>query len=194
MAYSRAAITALIAANLIPLAGVFASDWNLYTLVMLYWSENIVIGAYTVTKMALAKRVGPVGKTKLYKTLLFAASYGTFVVLHGSVLSRLVFGSADREFMFGIAFAAAFAGFVASHGVSLGTSFYRGREHEKLSAFDLMFLPYPRVAPTHIVLIVAAIILLRLDEPRWMLAALVLLKILLDALFHVAEHSAVAKR
>lgn len=45
----------LILANLVPLAGVFSLGWNAADILLLYWAENLVIGIYTVLKMALAR-------------------------------------------------------------------------------------------------------------------------------------------
>ena len=195
MTYTRPAILALIIANLVPLLGVFAYGWNLYTLVMVYWSENILIGVFTLVKMAFVKKVGPVGKTKLYKTLLFCAVYGTFVVIHGSILSQLVFRSADRAFNFGIVFVLCILAFLLSHAVSMTTNFLMKRENEKISAFDLMFLPFVRVAPMHLVLLLAAIVVLAMVEgPGWRLSLFVLLKVFLDLASHFAEHTAMARR
>lgn len=41
----------LIAANLIPLAGVLAWDWSVFHVVVIYWLENVLLGAINVIKM-----------------------------------------------------------------------------------------------------------------------------------------------
>lgn len=43
---------ALLAANLIPLLGVLFAGWSLLEVVVLYWLENLVIGAINVLRMA----------------------------------------------------------------------------------------------------------------------------------------------
>ncbi len=54
MATQRLSLTALslLAANLIPLLGVMFAGWSLFELVVLYWLENLVIGAINVLRMA----------------------------------------------------------------------------------------------------------------------------------------------
>jgi hypothetical protein len=42
---------ALIAANALPLLGVFFLGWDAFSIVILYWTENVVIGAINVFKM-----------------------------------------------------------------------------------------------------------------------------------------------
>jgi hypothetical protein len=52
-ASSRSAI-ALVAANAIPLLGVMFFGWSLWTILVLYWVENGIVGFWTVPKILLA--------------------------------------------------------------------------------------------------------------------------------------------
>jgi len=47
-------VIALVAANLVPLAGVFLFHWEVFPLLFLFWLENIVIGVINAAKMILA--------------------------------------------------------------------------------------------------------------------------------------------
>ena len=60
---SRSAI-ALIVANAIPLVGVAFFGWSLWTILVLYWVENGIVGFWTVPKILLARGsiIGDVGK------------------------------------------------------------------------------------------------------------------------------------
>ena len=42
---------ALIAANCLPLFGVLFFGWDTFSIIFLYWAENVVIGAINVLKM-----------------------------------------------------------------------------------------------------------------------------------------------
>jgi hypothetical protein len=42
---------ALIAANSLPLFGVLFFGWDTFTIIFLYWAENVIIGAINVLKM-----------------------------------------------------------------------------------------------------------------------------------------------
>lgn len=53
-AVSRSAIV-LIAANLIPLVGVVFFGWSLWTILVLYWVENGIVGFWNVPKILLAR-------------------------------------------------------------------------------------------------------------------------------------------
>lgn len=47
----RASAIALILANLLPLFGVLFLKWDAFSIVALYWAENVVLGAINVLKM-----------------------------------------------------------------------------------------------------------------------------------------------
>jgi hypothetical protein len=47
----RASAWALIAANLLPLFGVLFLGWDTFSIIILYWAENVIIGAINVLKM-----------------------------------------------------------------------------------------------------------------------------------------------
>lgn len=53
-ASSRSAIL-LVAANLIPLVGVLFFGWSLWTILVLYWVENGIVGFWNVPKILLAQ-------------------------------------------------------------------------------------------------------------------------------------------
>jgi hypothetical protein len=105
------AVAALVAVNLIPLAGVLLLGWRLSDLMLLYWLENGIIGGFTVLKilssrapvgtpasgrdegpMALPHRLGAVGTA-----IFFTVHYGVFWAVHG-VFVRLFFGPEPGPF------------------------------------------------------------------------------------------------
>ncbi|NJD26931.1 MAG: hypothetical protein FIA92_01380 [Chloroflexi bacterium] len=48
------ALVALIVANAIPLVGVLFLDWSLWTILVIYWLENGIVGFWNVPRMLLA--------------------------------------------------------------------------------------------------------------------------------------------
>ncbi len=46
-----AAAILLVVSNLVPLSGVLLWDWDAVSIIMLHWSENLILGAYTLVKM-----------------------------------------------------------------------------------------------------------------------------------------------
>jgi hypothetical protein len=105
------AVAALVAVNLLPLAGVLLLGWRLSDLMLLYWLENGIIGGFTVLKILTSRapadalgpahgevivplphRLGAVGTA-----LFFAVHYGVFWTVHG-VFVRLFFGPEPGPF------------------------------------------------------------------------------------------------
>ncbi|WP_435179584.1 DUF6498-containing protein [Halorussus sp. AFM4] len=62
-ASSPFAVAALLAANLLPLAGVLWWDWSVFEVLLLYWLESGVVGAFNVPKILLAEGTGTANST-----------------------------------------------------------------------------------------------------------------------------------
>ncbi len=52
---SVGALVALIVANAIPLFGVVFLGWNVWTILVIYWLENGIVGVFNVLKMPRAE-------------------------------------------------------------------------------------------------------------------------------------------
>jgi hypothetical protein len=91
-------IAALITANLVPLYGVLFRDWSLHLVVIMYWIESGIIGAFNVPKIAMARGTGdgtsdrttptinggPTGTmSRVLMVPFFVFHYGLFWVVHG---------------------------------------------------------------------------------------------------------------
>ena len=50
----------LIAVNLLPLLGVFIWHWDVRAILILHWSENLILGGLTIVKMILRSPIGGV--------------------------------------------------------------------------------------------------------------------------------------
>jgi len=74
----------LIVVNLLPLVGVFFFDWDALSIILLYWSENLILGGYTILKMILVRVEKPVEHfAKLFVIPFFCLHYGAFCAGHG---------------------------------------------------------------------------------------------------------------
>jgi hypothetical protein len=91
---SMTAVIVLVLFNLLPLAGVTWWGWNVYTLLVLYWLENGIIGALNVPRILLAE--GPLvatpgvvsvrglaGSSRPLLVPFFVMHYGIFWAVHG---------------------------------------------------------------------------------------------------------------
>jgi hypothetical protein len=66
----RAALVALLATNAVPLIGVLGFGWSVQTLLVLYWLESAVVGAFNVPKRRRAHGVGALVVMVVVKTVL----------------------------------------------------------------------------------------------------------------------------
>jgi hypothetical protein len=86
-ASAPAAIALLIASNLVPLVGVLFWGWNLWSILVLYWIENGIVGLLNIPKMLLARGGGEPGESgsagRLFLTAFFCVHYGIFWLGHG---------------------------------------------------------------------------------------------------------------
>ena len=90
-------IAALVVSNLVPLYGVLFRGWSLHLVLIMYWIESGIIGAYNVPKIAMARGSGEgSGRATftvndrpaetLSRVLLvpfFVFHYGLFWLVHG---------------------------------------------------------------------------------------------------------------
>jgi hypothetical protein len=90
-ASSAWAIGSLIVANLVPLLGVLAWGWDLWTILAVYWAENGIVGLWNIPKILRAEgpspvspataRVGVVSRSGV--AAFFVVHYGLFWLIHG---------------------------------------------------------------------------------------------------------------
>jgi hypothetical protein len=100
VARNPAAIIGLVA-DLAPIIAVLFWGWGAAALIMLYWIENVVIGAYVVPRMIIASvgRHGPVGLLGcVFGVPFFIFHYGMFCAVHGIFL-LVLFRSAENPMM-----------------------------------------------------------------------------------------------
>ena len=205
---SVGAVAALIAANLIPLVGVLFFEWNVWMILILYWLENGVVGAFNILKMLKAegapgessmnmrmngRPVNEVGKAGLIP--FFVIHYGIFWVVHGVFVFMLpLFGSmgsdpADMTVGFEpLTIPFALLALTISHGVSYRFNFIKGGEYRRVSAAEQMFAPYGRLVVLHVTIIIGGMAIAFTGAPAAAVAILVILKTALDVGFHLAEH------
>src|SRR5690349_10588501 len=93
----RPSVIALVLANLVPVAGVFLLGWEIFPLMFLFWSENVIIGGINVLKMLTANPESPLSWAgKLFLIPFFCFHYGMFTFVHG-ILVVAMFGGYQRH-------------------------------------------------------------------------------------------------
>ena len=206
-------LVALVAANLIPLWGVVFWGWDAFNIVLLYWSENIVVGFYNILKMVFAKVSHPAEHLgKLFMIPFFTVHYGGFCAGHG-LFVLMLFEKGDSSFMnnttwpcffvflqmllnvikhaysiMSLEMRYAMAALILSHGVSFVYNYLIKGEYAKVELNKLMGSPYARIVVMHIAVLFGAFLTMALGSPVGILIVLVGLKTSLDVIFHMRQH------
>ena len=195
----RLSVPVLIAANLVPIAGVLLWGWDVFLILLLFWWENVIIGVFGIARMIVAGETDSAAES-LFHPLFFIAHYGIFMFGHFMLLFGLFSGYADGLgqsvepadyyglVLNGLSWVALVALFI-SHGWSFVENYMGKREHERLTPSEAMALPYRRMAIMHIALLAGGFLLARSGEPLIGLVLLVLVKIVMDVRFHKREHA-----
>ena len=193
-------VLVLILANMVPVIGVFALGWKVFPIMLLFWSENVVIGFFNVLKMLTVRdrREGRSG-INVFLVLFFMVHYGMFTMAHG-VFVVVLFGgkNVSPEQLFHVAFFARyilkehlvlpFLSIFISHAFSFVWNYlYRG-EYKRTEISRLMTQPYGRIVLLHIGLIFGGMLVTALGSTLYGLLLIITLKIAMDIPLHLREH------
>ena len=209
---SVGAIVALVVANLVPLIGVLFLDWSVWTILIVYWIENGIVGGFNVLKILRAQGTDDsgaaawtvngrpaAGMAKTGMVPFFVMHYGIFWFVHGVfVLTLPLFmgASSDAEAIDPgadpVAIVVAVVALFISHGLSYLFNFIGNGEYKRVSPAAQMFAPYGRLVILHITIIFGAIAISMTGAPEAAIVILVLLKIGLDLALHLREHRGLA--
>jgi len=192
----------LVAANLLPLAGVLFWRWNAFYVVLLYWAENLIVGFYAILKMFFAKAEHPIERLfRIFPAAFFVLHYGGFCGGHGLFILFL-FGNKELNLFPGnnawpciLVFLQLLinvirqlftvmpwdmllilTGLFLSHGVGFVNNYLLNGEYLTAKTQKLMHEPYPRIVVLHIAIILGAFLTTALGSPIGLLVALVILK------------------
>ena len=199
----RPSVVALVAANLVPVAGVLLFGWKIFPLIFLYWSENVVIGVFNVLKMIFcAGAKNPAAK--LFIIPFFCVHYGLFTFVHGIFVVKIfgestgtgglssgfnLFGEALRTNHLGWAV----LGIIVSRGISFITNFIGQGEFRRVTLEQLMAQPYGRIIVLHVAILGGGFLILALHSPLAGLLLFIALKIAFDLSGHLRERDAFGK-
>ncbi len=205
---SAVAVVALVVANLLPLAGVLWWDWDLFTILTLYWVENGIVGVINFAKILRAEgSLAPGGwrmrlngrsiesMARRPIAAFFALHYGAFWFGHGVFvvifLPLMTSGLGDGPISPGPDWGLVASGALAlavSHAISYRANYVGRGEYRTASPGGQMFAPYGRLVILHLTIILGAALSATIGSPVGSLLVLVALKLILDLFFHLREH------
>jgi hypothetical protein len=197
-------VIAIIVANLVPLVALFVFHWDVFSLVFLFWLENVIIGIINVLKIALAgvgaNDLPPLGGLvfgglKLFMIPFFCMHFGTFTLVQGVFVISL-FGPGGMHGLNRINFESLsqlirdnhlewpFAALVASHVIAFGWDYLWRGEFRHTNPMELMTQPYRRIMLMQFTVIVGGFLTMALHLPEAALIFLVVLKTVTDLWGH----------
>jgi Family of unknown function (DUF6498) len=212
-------VITLVAANSVPLFGVLFLGWDVFSIVLLYWAENAVIGFYNVLKMAFAAVPCPAAQVaKLFFIPFFIVHYGGFTAVHGFFVVALFhkeqmppMGPTSWpcfllfvQMLFNVVKYAysiipsqvriAVLALFVSHGVSFVQNYLLKGEYATAKLNELMGSPYGRVVVMHVAILAGGFFVMAIGSPVALLVVLVALKTILDVNLHHREHKKAAAK
>jgi len=190
-------IWSLVAANVFTLAIALYDGWSTASLMLVYWTQSVVIGVSNVFRiLALERfstasftinnrRVQPTAATKMKVAAFFSVHYGMFHLVY------LVFVLFDArgEPLLNAWFWAGAVGFALNHRWSYRYNRDLDRQGTP-NVGTLMFTPYVRVVPMHLTILFGGL----LGQGTASLLLFGALKTLADVAMHVVEHARLKKR
>lgn len=195
---SRVTVVVLILANLLPLWGILFWKWEVFPLLFLFWIENVMIGLINVLKMLVCEPRSPAKwAAKLFMIPFFCFHYGLFTLVHG-IFVIFVFGGyvesgvsleAPLALIAKYQLAWAIAAIFLSHLVSFVYNYIGMAEYKSSDLSALMAEPYARVVVLHVTIIFGGFLVTALGSPVLGLGLLLALKILIDVIAHVRQHT-----
>ena len=192
-----------IVANCLPLVGVFFFGWDAYTIVVLYWIENVIVGLATVLKMLTCHPIRekftewppkvfgsevmlepgagskqmPGSRMQWFYVPFFTAHYGIFTLVHGFFISSM-FSESEGLGDVGRLLGQPLFGWTvfvlaASYLLEFAFEFILRDGRHKTVLPVLMMQPYGRIAILHIAVLFGGLLTDGMGSPRWMLVVLI---------------------
>lgn len=182
------ALPLIILTNAIPLIGVLIFGWELRSILLLYWAENIILGAATLLKIFsyFPPDAQPL-KAKLFLGAFFTVHFGIFCFVH--LIFLLVLSSTDLGATptipdlsnLGRGIIYALLSMVAFQIYDYYTSFIQsGKYRHPGIEGKIVSAPYKHIVVIHIAIIFGAIIAVFLGTPIAILLIIIAGKTITD--------------
>jgi len=197
--FSDPSLWFLLFSNIATIFFAITENWNLSTIIWVYWFQNITIGFFNFIRILQLKEFSAEGfkingrpaqstrGTKLFTAFFFLFHFGFFHFIYLKFLLSGIFTNAygntpnlaETKYILLTALL-----FFINH---LFSYFYnKPRDTKKQNIGSLMFYPYVRIIPMHLVIIFGSLF-------GGALPLFLVLKTFADAIMHVVEHNVLRK-
>lgn len=196
----------VLAANLVPLYGVLFEGWTVFSLVFLYWFENVIVGVCNVIKMLTNANNSAFDSLagKAFFVPFFSMHYGIFTLVHGLFVFVMfapvgqgafgVFAAKSSVVLNGSAFSrigAELSGLwlpilalTVVHVRDLISEYWGRGEYRTTTLSTLMFQPYGRIVVLHLTILIGGGIAAALGQPIAALVILLGLKVAIESVLY----------
>lgn len=184
----------ILAGNAIPVLGVLYWGWDAAQIILLYWCENLIVGALTLPRILTARGEGAtvVGSTAL--GVFFSFHYGLFCLVHGvfAVLLATMIASGGDPTSGGFsrlwattfgsgAFWLTVLAITALQLLIFAREWWIGQGWRTASPQGEMARPYGRIVALHLTVLLGAWLLSSLNAPAWTVLILCAVKAVIEA-------------
>lgn len=196
--WQDASLYLLIFSNLFTIFFAVRDDWSLITIAWVYWFQSVSMGVFNLIRILRLKEFSTenykINKeqppatlgTKLYSAVIFFITYGFLHLLYIEALLGLetsgsfgVFDEGARTYVYAAGFL-----FFLNHLITFFLSAPKDTAKQRIG--DLMFYPFVRVLPMHLLPFIA----LQIAKT---LPIFLLIKTVTDATLHIIERHVLAK-
>jgi hypothetical protein len=197
--FSDNSLLFLILSNIIMIFVALYENWDVITIMFIYWCQSVIIGIFTFFKILNLKNYTidgisinniPIGSTtgiKIVMAFFFLFHYGGF---HFAYLFFIVlnpfFNSAPQTSFTNLGVLLIISVFFVNHLFSF--LYNKKRDAQKIQNLrKVMGFPYMRIIPMHLTIIFGGIFLIS-GAPQITLILFLLLKTFADVAMHIVEH------
>ncbi len=189
-------LTVLIVSNVLSIIMAIIQNWDIGEILWVYWGQSVIIGVVNFFRIwglkefstknfkMNGRNVSATPAIKKQTAIFFAIHYGFFHAIYAVFLYTETPLSGMESFeIFGLL--ALIFGFIGSHGYSYRHNLSTDFKHKKPNIGTLMFYPYCRIIPMHIIIIVGPIIT---SQSTLLILFFMAMKTVADAAMHMIEH------
>lgn len=190
----------IVLGNIVSIILAIAQNWDAQQILWVYWGQSVVIGLINIYRMLSLKefstkdfkindnRPPETPATKRQVATFFAIHYGGFHLIYAIFIwQKLPLTSLPIDQI--IFLALLILGFVGSHGFSFIHNSTQDFKNQKPNIGTLMFYPYLRIIPMHLIIIFGTFL-----GSTGTILIFMILKTFADAGMHAIEHHIFRKK
>ena len=184
--------SAAVGGAIVMAAGIVLLDWPTFSVLALYWLENVIIGGFTALRILAAGSKTARDGESLATAVFFTVHYGLFCVVHGMFVAMLFGGvrgvssAADTLLLMIGRTAGDRIGALVVAAMLIAAALDAWRAMAAVDADDpkavrgIMSEPYGRIVVLHLVLLAGGFLMTALQLPSLAALLLVALKLAYD--------------